>query len=490
MPILCSAKSARFLPLILLLAVAPFCRLTAAESCSPLPQINPHKDFVANFNNPCYAIRMAPGTGANELGDLNATYDQIYYQIMPGYDLVILGEFPNARFMSATAYDDHLAATGPALIDYQILPLTNRMLNPYLVGATYVSGQQYGIAVDLGFGQPVTEAAGCRTTGTTIDKNILNASQIHSGLTWLGYPDLPPDFPVHEIGANDAGELEIRRYIDLPRTPLETVIVRQLSNGCAISAAQAIALNILSTSQPNPSPWLHETQINAHQEFSQSIVPELCYPTDPLNSVTWLRTRDYIPLDNTVAAGIQATVQSTWLQSLVAGQRFIRVQFPMPTVPDTPCATGACALTGNEQLRYFSFSFQNGTNTLYSLKDSDFVLDPLGNATLIVSLGGVPPPQVNAANYYTYLDLTQAQNYAQLQTLFVRNMLPNAGFQCSSFNVPFYTMEYNSVGGFMGQYQLTVDYPTAAEIPTTPVPPVRVNSCALVPPPPTICHGQ
>lgn len=433
---------------------------------------------------------MAPGTGATELGDLNATYDQVYYQNVPGYDIVILGYFPNSRFMSATAYDDHLAATGPTLLDYQILPLTKKMLNPYEPGATYVSGQQYGIAVDLGYGQPVTEAAGCKTTGLTIDQNILNASQIHSGLTWLGYPGLPEGFPVHEIGANEAGELEVRRYIDLPKTPIETVIVRQLSNGCAISAAQAIALNIISTSQPNPSPWLHEDQITAHQEFSEQIQPELCYyPTDPLSSASWLRTRDYVPLDNTAAAGIQATVQPTWLQSLLKGQRFIRVQFPMPTVPDTPCTNGGCSLTGNENLRYFSLSFQNGTNTLYSLKDSDFVLDPNRNATLIVGLGGVAPPaQVTAANYYTYLDLTQAKNYNLLETLFVRNMLPNAAFQCSTFNVPYFTTEYNNVGGFMGQYALSVDYPTAAEIPTTPVPPVRADTCALAAGPSQVCQ--
>jgi hypothetical protein len=110
---------------------------------------------------------------------------------------------------------------------------------------------------------------------------------------------------------------------------------------------------------------------------------------------------------------------------------------------------------------------------------------------LIVSLGATPPPAVTSANYYTYLDLTQVPNYQTLTRLELRNMLPNANFCCSTSNVPFLTTEYNPEGGFMGQYVPTVDFPTPAEIPTLPTPPVRPDSCLLVPAQqPTNCNSN
>jgi len=49
---------------------------------------------------------------------------------------VILGTFPNARFLMATVYDDHLVPISN-LLDSAILPLTSAMTNPMLPGATY-----------------------------------------------------------------------------------------------------------------------------------------------------------------------------------------------------------------------------------------------------------------------------------------------------------------------------------------------------------------
>jgi hypothetical protein len=179
-------------------------------------------------------------------------------------------------------------------------------------------------------------------------------------------------------------------------------------------------------------------------------------------------------------AAVQAPIAQGYLQALLAGSIFMRVQFQMPSTPTTPCTSG-CSFTGNESLRYKSLSFQDGSNTLLSLKDSDFVKDPSGNVTLIVSLGAVPPSQVTPANYYTYVDMTQRPNYQNLKTLFVRDLLPNAAYLCSAFNVPFKTTVFNPDGGYMGAAQMTVDFPNAAGIPAVPVPPVRPDSCAIVP---------
>jgi hypothetical protein len=222
-----------------------------------------------------------------------------------------------------------------------------------------------------------------------------------------------------------------------------------------------------------------------HQQFAENVLPRYCYPPDPTTQAAFYRTRDYIPIDNGANASVHATVPAGYLPPLTAGTHFMRVQFQLPTHPTTPCTDGTCSLTGNEDQRYKSLSLQAGNITLVSLKDTDFVTDPNGNVTLIVSLGAVPPPQVTAANYYTYVDLTSNPNYTGLNTLFVRDILPNPSFQCSSSNVPFKTMAFNPEGGYMGNYNMTVDFPTTAQIPTLPVPPNRANTCAAsIPPPP------
>ena len=472
---------------------APAANTAPAKTCGAIPPIDPNKDFVGNFLNSCYAVQMSHSNGNAQVGDLNATYNEMYYQIpqvAPGYSLIILDEYPNTRFMSATTYDDHVVIVGQ-MVDNQILPLTNTMINPLLPGVAYVPNQQYGITVNLGAGAPLTVTPGCSTADTTIDQNVMDASMIHSGLTWKGYPGLPVGFPPHETGANKGGVLEIRKYVDITTPPTTAVvIVRQMSDGCALSAADAISMNILAPTQPNPTPWLHEGQMQNHQTFAETIQPKLCYPSDPLNHVQWSRTREYVPIDNGANASVQAHINSGYIQALVAGKGFMRIQFQLPTHPTTPCVDGSCSLTGNEDQRYKSLSFQDVKNTLLSLKDSDMVTDPNGNVTLIISLGAVPPPQVTAANYYTYIDLTTNPNYAQLQTLFVRDILPNATFLCSGWNVPFKTMAYNDVGGFMGTYNMTVDFPNASEIPTTPVPPARIDSCAIAPGPAFTCPAQ
>src|SRR5271170_4109247 len=53
----------------------------ANTSCSPLPTIDPAKDFFGNFTNSCYEIPMATSHGQNYDGDLNGTYYTVWYQV-------------------------------------------------------------------------------------------------------------------------------------------------------------------------------------------------------------------------------------------------------------------------------------------------------------------------------------------------------------------------------------------------------------------------
>jgi|SRR5579871_36653 len=459
----------------------------AATSCSPLPPFDPSKGFIANFNNPCYALPLSSGNGGGESGDLNAVYDQVYYQVAPGYELVFLGTFPNARFLMASVNDDHLLPVAN-IVDSAMLPVVSSMTNPFVQGATFKPNQLYGFKVTFGGGPPVNVSPGCSTAGTNIDKNVMDASQLHQGFTWTGYPSLPQGFPAHETGANAAGIVTIRKYADIDSPPInEEVIVRSLANGCAIPVQQAIQANMISKTQPITSTWLHQNQINAHLQFSQTIEPWECYPPDPQNSVIWARSTDYMPILDIYDGIIRAPLSSSQVQTLLGGQNYLRLQFQIPTTPTIPCTTGNCSLTGNEQIRYFGLSLIApqanlvGPVTLYSIDDRSLVQDPNGNVTVIIGFGAPQPPNVTAANYYTWIDASAVPNIGTMNAVRIRNLYPNQTFACSVFNVPYRTTEFNPVGGYMGNYVPTVDFPTAAQIPALPSPPVRANSCYAVP---------
>ena len=481
----------RIVPLLTVGTALISLQLAQAATC---PVINPAKGFFSNFNNACYAITLGSSTGTPESGDPNAIYDQIYYQVVPGYELVVFGIYPNARFLSATIYDDHLAVTS-SMTDAQILPLTSKLVNPMLPGATFTPGQYYGLTVSFGGGQPQNVAAGCGTSSTTSDQNLLDASQIHQGLSWTGYPGLPANFPAHETGPNAAGIVMIRKYLDIDSPTIsETIIVRSLSNGCAITSQQAQQLNILSKGQGLSSPWLHQSQITAHQQFAQTIKPSWCFPLDPSNQLEWLRATDYIPLNDNYAGYMNASFSSEQTQALLTGLTYLRIQFQAPTTPSTPCATGTCSLTGLEQTRYMSVSFQGppqnvaGPATLSSISDQQFVKDPNGNVAIIVGFGAPQPSFATAANYYTWVDLSKVANINTLIGMRVRDLLSNLSFNCSTFNVPHQTTEFNPLGGYMGNYVPTVDLPTLAQLPETPVPVIRPDTCNLPPlQPPVSC---
>ncbi len=446
-----------------------------AGGCVKLPAIDPSKDFVGNFNNPCYALPLGSSRGADKAGDLNAVYSEAYYTVTAGYELVLLGSYPNSRFFSVTVYDSHAAVTSN-MIDTQILPLNGSMFNPFLTSAPYQANQQYGLTIGFGGGGLGPITAGCNTSDTTIDQNFLDASQIHPGITWNGYPGLPQGFPVHQTGANDAGAVIVRSYYDLLTEPPTVMIVRQLSNGCALPLKDA--KNIITTLSSGAD-WSNSSQIESHLEFANQIMPVECYQADPQNQVVWVRSADYVPGDNGSAGYLYFPVPTTVVNAMITGKEFMRMRFQLPALPNTPCPAGGCGLTGLEQLRYASISFENDKTTTYaSIMDANMVQDAFGNVTIIIGMGTPPPSYVTAQNGYTYVDLSQAQGYKGLANVALRNILPNPTFNCSSENVPIFTSEFNPAGGYMGNYVPTVDFPTPSEIPTTPVPMNRSNTCA------------
>jgi uncharacterized repeat protein (TIGR03803 family) len=161
----------------------------AANSSCPT-QFNPGSftkgNFFANFNSNCYLIPFSTGSGsAHQWGDLDTYYNKIYFQLnpdIPPYQLVILGEFPNARYFSISINDDH-SAVSQHLTDVDIVPLTSGDINPYQPGVAFVSGQQYAVPVNLG-GTPGALEPGCTTNGTNFDVNAMDGTQRHPFMNW------------------------------------------------------------------------------------------------------------------------------------------------------------------------------------------------------------------------------------------------------------------------------------------------------------------
>src|SRR5579862_9673321 len=223
-----------------------------AVNCSNLPaQFTgnefPNGDFFSNFQNPCYMITLQPGGPANT--DVNDTFWQIVYTVDPRYQLIVLGSFPNARYFSVTAYDDH-SLVSQAILDTNIVPLTSSYVNPYQPGVPYLAGQQYAVPINFG-GTPGALETGCMMNAYNVDVNALDATQRHQGINWNTDPaffQLSPTPPVHNVDTPQhtnptvTGYLLIRAYVDINTadpTTMPSIIVRDVASGCAYPAAYA-----------------------------------------------------------------------------------------------------------------------------------------------------------------------------------------------------------------------------------------------------------
>jgi len=476
------------------LGVALLPTIAYGIDCSGLPTSFggdefPSGNFVSNFDNPCYLIPLGSGQGGNRGGDLDAVYDKISYKVDPRYQLIILGTFENSRYFSITAYDDH-GAIGQSILDTNIVPLTTQFVNPFAPGVAFVAGQKYGVAVNFG-GTPGQLQTGCMIPSQyNVDVNGLDATQRHAGINWNLDPGVFQtfsNFPLHQTDTpqhtnpNGGGVLMIRNYLDLTARSFQTsphIIVRDVASGCAYPAAYVMSsLQVVSTSLS----WLNHSQLNAHRQYDEDYLPELCFASNSQNHILWSRSGEWVSGINPNASYIQAQVPSGLPATLAQDGRVMRMRFRVASAPPTPCTNG-CSRSGTEQIRYMSLSFENpGAITLASLADNAFTQDANGYVTLIVGTGAQIPSWITSANGYTLLDLTAIPNFGELQKLSIRDILPSSNFQCSGYAVPFRTSEYTPAGGLMGEYLPVVDYPVAASLPTTAVALTGSDACGVIP---------
>jgi len=500
---------------ILLAGLCWFPRLAAAVNCSGLPTSFtgnefPNGNFFSNFVNgalgSCYLIPLTFGNGNNgQGGDLNAVYWRIYYKINPKYQLILVGEYPNARYFSVTAYDDH-SAISQSILDADIVPLTSQNVNPYSPGVAFVPGQKY--VVPIGFeGTPGAIETGCEMNGYNVNVNALDATIRHAGMNWNTDPTVfqkAPNIPVHQVDTpshsvpNTAGEILIRAYLNITTANAQTaphLIVRDVASGCAYPSAYILGLPsnelVVTTNQTTGQSWQNSTQADGHRLYDNSVLVPYCYgpgssyPPAPTSAVelSWSRGVEYVPGTNPSASYVSASVPAGIPATLQAANEVMRIRLRIPVVPPTPCTDG-CSRSGNEQLRYMSLSFQNPNGvTLASLADDSFTQDPNGYATLIVGTGAAIPSYITPANGYTFLDLTKLTGYQNLQSLYIRNLASTGNFACSGQVVPFNTTVYTPppLGGLMGDYLPVVDYPVAGTLPQVASALVGPNACDVFP---------
>jgi len=468
-----------------------------AKGCSGLPTTFtgnqfPTGDFFTNFAaNPCYTIHLGTGFGGTEYGDLNATYYQIFFKVDPRYQLMVLGDFPNARYFSIALNDAHQALSG-SILDTSIVPLTSQYINPYLPGVPYVDGQQYAVPINFG-GTPGVLQTGCMIDGYNVDVNGLDATQRHPGMDWNADVDFFQQFPTfldhvvdtpQHTNPNTAGLLMVRAYLNDSSSEADpAIIVRDVASGCAYPAAYAIStLQIVAASNAVGLAWLDPTQSHSHHIYETTYLPKLCNaPPSPPDTLRWSRQPQYVPITNPNASYTVASVSPGLPATLAAAGEAMRIRVRIPTTPPTPCTDG-CSRSGNEQMRCMSLSFtQPGGSTLASIADSAFTKDVNGYATLIVGTGAAIPNWITPANGYTFLDLTAISDYELLSLLSVRHIIPGDGFDCAGQFVPYRTSVDTAAGSLLGDYTPVVDYPAAASLPRTASPLVGPSACGVLP---------
>jgi len=467
--------------------------LAQAIDCSKLPtkftgSEYPTGDFFSNFLNACYAIPIPP-SGLTKT-DVNDALWSFYYKVNPRYELIIVGNFPNARFFSVSAYDDHYQLS-QAILDTSIVPLTSASINPYLNGVPYLPGQQYAVPMTFG-GTPGVQETGCAMNGYNAAVNALDATQRHQALNWNtdpGFFQAMPNEPAHVVDTPQhtnpprAGYVMIRAYVNGTADDPEAapyLVVRDVATGCAYPAAYALnTLQIISfNSQPY---WMDQGQLNAHNQYDNTNLPWLCYATDSRNQVIWQRDGQAIKLPDTFGTYTRANFPTNLAVQLAAEGAVIRMRLRVPIVPPTPCING-CSRSGNEQVRYMGLSFYGTSGgTLASIGDYQLTQDANGYATLIIGTGAAIPSWITPANGYTFLDLTQATGYQTLSDVQMRHILNSPTFACSSNNVPFKTTPWTPQGSMMGDYLPVVDYPVAASLAPLASELVGPSACGTLP---------
>jgi hypothetical protein len=441
--------------------------------------------FFENFYQPHYLLPVSEFPSSSG-GDLQATYYQIPIPALGNGELLLMGEFPRARYFSVTVYDDHGAIVG-TVDDAKLAPFGG-VQNPYVPGGP--SGAEdilYALTVRLGTPSAPTPYAACQTP-EDVKKNLLDMRSRHTATSY--YSSQQQGFSAAVAGygtvthvdlpANSGGFVILRMYqlqaptaasgFDL-RKPVAWI--RAANTGCAVQLAPAgTALA--------PSQWyslnsmLKLDQVLAHNQHETDLGFTAPYGGDPQGEAPWWGREEYMP--GQVPGRYLAALLPMTADQLNAQGRVVQMQLRLPQMP---CSSVPCpSMTGAEQLRNWSLTFEDAAGrSLGSLSDTAIRPNADGYATLVLSFGPPLPPHVTAANGYSPVTMSAATAARAV----LRNLLVAPTFGCSTSNVPPRTGEHTPSGGYMGEYAPVVTFPLASSLPVVATPIVQAGGYCQFP---------
>jgi len=452
-------------------------------------------DFITNFlRQPAYYLPVFPLPGEQFGGDLTATYQQFYVPTSASRELLILGEYPRARYFSITVYDDH-GAIIDTMHDAQIAPLKPADGNPFLPGGPANSEDiLYAIRVQLGDQLVQNPQAGCQLDGTYDLSNVMDGRFRHTAGSLYssdqsGFMTTLEDGSIitHDDSTNNKGVwVIIRTYIAEEdgntgafnmTTPL--VFLRNSTTGCAENMFKLAGRAQTKPDEKLPrGEWegfystIDYPQMAAHDQHEKDSPPLTPFGLDPNNRAFWYGGPEYILGDNPDTGYLATSVAAKGApEQLNLDGRVMRVRFRMPQVP---CDTPSCALTGSEQMRYWGLSFVEGDRHVFaSISDLDVHPDENGYVNLIITFGTPLPTGISESFGYSVLELP----VVPLRLITMRNILPSAGFSCAIDKVPYSTNEHNDQNGYLGEYAPFIDYPVPTDLPVNAVPRLEAGSC-------------
>ena len=438
------------------------------------------QSFFDHFLKPEYLVPVSEFP-ASSGGDLFVTYYQVQIPSFANGELLIIGEFPRATFFSITAYDDHGAIVG-TFNDFELQPYGSSQ-NPYSPGGP--AGAEdilYALKVKLGAPNASNPNPACQTPLSV--QNFIDATVRHT--TTEFYSSQQANFSAtvsgvgsvtHDNAPNTTGSFLLIRSYRL-QSPLSSsqadvrkpfVWLRAASTGCAIQLTTA-------GQQLPASQWytlnsiLNRNQVLAHVQHEIDLGTQSPFGPDPRSDVDWLGREEYAPggLIGAYLTGVLPTAPPT----LTSQGRVMQMQVRLPALP---CRSPLpCPLTGNEELRYWSLTFEDSAGkSIGTITDLSLAPNGSGYATLIVTLGTPVPAHVNLANGYSVVNAALPTTFR----LVLRNALPAPAFGCSTANVPPRTAEYHTNGGYLGEYSPVVTFPLALSLPTVAQPVNQNESC-------------
>ncbi len=438
-------------------------------------------NFLTRFLSPEYLLPVVPLdlSGQPYSGDLSARYSQVFLPVIPSAEVLILGEFPRARYFSITVYDDH-GAIADVLHDFEIEPLLPGTENPLRPGGEPgAEDVLYAVTVQMGADLATNPAPQCSLPGLDVHASLLDArfrhtagdhySCVHSNFsTWIdGVGEVHHD----DSPGNPSMSIMFRWYLKRQPAPdsvidLTTPLVwlRYSASGCAPALAPPGEF-------VDPAQWfqgasvLDEVQVQAHVQRRSDLGETFPHGGDPGNVIRWRGADEYAlksAVERHAASGILFSddVYPDLASQLNAEGRVLALLMRLPTLP---CSGGPpCVPLGSEMLRYWGLSFVDDTHdTIATLTERDLVVDPDGHATLVVSFGTPLPARIDASHGYTVLELPAKP----LAYLGLRNILPDPAFQCSTSSIPSRVGEHHAEGGYMGDYAPFGVYVVPSDLP-------------------------